>query len=131
MEDPELLLKRYFMAMNTGNSEDAVALFAEDAVRLDTATPDHQVIGKAQIAKGIAARINDNIHIEASDFEAQDNHARCLAKVWTDYGRRMGFAPVIETAQIVVKDRMIQRFTVTVTPESLNRIRDAEAEHLR
>jgi hypothetical protein len=125
--NPELILKRYFAAMNAGDTDTALALFADDAVRLDTAEPHLTVVGRSQIERGLIARVADHIYIETSEYQVQENRASCLAKVFTDYGRRLGFAPVVEVAEIVVGDDVIQRFTVTVTPESLARIQRAEA----
>ena len=124
----EDILRRYFAAMNAGHAEQALALFADDAVRLDTATPNRAIIGKAQIERGVRARINDQIQIMASDYQSDGNSARCMATVYTNYGRRGGFAPVNEIAEIIVEAGKIQRFTITVLAESLERIQAAEQQ---
>jgi hypothetical protein len=126
---PQAILQRYFAAMNAGDAQGALALFADDAVRLDTAVPEQVKAGKAAIAPGLLARVADHIQIESSEYQAEGNCARCLATVWTDYGRRLGFAPVVEVAEVIVEAGKIKRFAVTVLPESLARIKAAEQRH--
>src|SRR5690242_8366168 len=97
---PVEILQSYYRAMNAGKVDEALALFAEDAIRLDSAAPERLVQGKAQIGKGIAARIADHIAIEAHDYQVQGNVVTCIAKASTDYGRRLGFAPVEEAVEV-------------------------------
>lgn len=124
---PDQVLKGYYLAMNTGDLESALALFHDRAIRLDTAIPDKIVEDSSQIESGLRARIADHIVIEASDYQVRDNVVTCFARVSTDYARRLGFAPIEETVEVLVEDGLIQRFAVTVTPESLERIAAAEA----
>lgn len=130
-EVAEVILQRYFIAMNTGDAEAALGLFTEDAIRLDTAVPELIKVGKAQIAPGLWARVADHIQIETSEYQGEKNHAQCMAAVSTDYGRRLGFAPVIEKAEIFVELGKIKQFIVTVSPESLERIKAAEQQQAK
>ena len=123
---PAALLQRYFAAMNAGDADTALALFADNAVRFDSAAPGPAKIGRAAIEPGLRARVADQIQIETSDYQTLGNSARCIALVSTNYGRRLGFAPVVESAEIVVEGEKIKRFTVTVTADSLARIMAAE-----
>jgi hypothetical protein len=122
----EAVLKRYFAAMNAGDANAALALFADDAVRFDTAVPELSKSGLAAIEAGLRARVADQIQIEPGEYQSCGNSARCMARVFTNYGRRLGFAPVVERAEIIVEGGQIKRFTVTVMPDSLERIKSAE-----
>lgn len=120
------ILQQYYAALNAGEVDAALSLFAEDAVRFDTATPELVKVGKREIAPGLRARVRDNIQIEASEYQGSRNQTFCKAIVWTDYGRRLGFAPVEELAEVLTEGRQIKRFSVTVLPESLARIKAVE-----
>jgi hypothetical protein len=128
--NPEVLLRNYYAAMNAGDAETAIAQFANDAIRKDISiAASHKVVtGKAGIAAGIQARIADNIHIEARNFQVAGNKVTCTASVSTDYGRRLGFAPIEETAEIIIEAGKIQIYTVELTPESVVKVQAAEAE---
>lgn len=127
--DPELVLRRYYEAMNAGDVDSALALFADDAIRMDSATPHLAVTGKTQIKTGLVARIADRIYIVADGYQVNENVVNCMARVSTGYGRRLGFAPVEEAVEVIVEAGFIKRFVVTVTPESLARIHAVEASH--
>jgi hypothetical protein len=122
----EDVLRKYFAAMNVGDANAALSLFADDAVRLDTAVPKQAQVGKAQIEPGLHARVADHIHTETSEYQGIGNRASCLARVFTDYGRRLGYAPVVETVEVTIEAGKIKRFSVMVMPESLARIEEAE-----
>ena len=124
---PDQVLMRYYEAMNSGDINSALALFDADAIRLDTATPNTRIKGREQISAGIRARIADHISVTATDYQVKGETVTCSAAVSTDYARRLGFAPVEEEVEVTVKNGLIVRFVVIVTPESLERIRVAEA----
>ncbi|MEM7342600.1 MAG: hypothetical protein AAF485_00015 [Chloroflexota bacterium] len=127
--NPETVLKRYYEAMNQGQAEDAYALFAANAIRRERfqSAPDNVVTDPTHIKAGITARGKDNIVIEAWDFQVDGNKVTCMAKVWTDYGRKAGFAPVEERVEVIVDSYgKIKDYAVMVTPESLARMEAAE-----
>jgi hypothetical protein len=124
---PDQVLKAYYLALNSGDLESALALFHDRAVRLDTAVPGRIIEGRAQIEGGLRARIADHIAVEATGYQVQGNTVTCFAKVYTDYARRLGFAPVEEKVEVIIDDGLIRSFAITVTPESLARIAAAQA----
>ena len=130
---PEVILKRYYAAMNTGQADVAYALFAAEAVRREQfiSAADLIVTGPERIEAGIKARIEDNIVVEAWDFQAEGNKVTCMARISTDYGRQVGYAPIEERVAVIVVHGKIKDFTVAVTPESYSRMEAAEEKYFR
>ena len=95
------------------------------------AEPEQIVARPEQIAAGIKARVDDNIEVEAWNFQVEGNKVTCKARVSTDYGRKVGYAPIEETVEVIVDQGKIKEFTVTVIPESYSKMEAAEKKYFR
>jgi LPXTG-motif cell wall-anchored protein len=122
--DPGSVVAAFDAALNAGNVEATLALFADDAVvRTQSAT----YTGRQQLRGLFTELVGDHFQFESSNSRVVGDTETHAAKVSRDAWRRLGIAPLDATAEVVVQSGKIRSFTVTYTPESLARLQAAQA----
>ncbi len=122
--EPESVVKQYYAALNSRKANDAIKLFAQDAVYLQVTTPDATMAIRRGdwIAMSIEAQLKEHIKAEPCDFQVMGDKIACLVKVSTDHWRQTGLAPIEEMADVIIQDGKIKSFTTTWTQETIHRI---------
>jgi uncharacterized protein (TIGR02246 family) len=110
-------------ALNAGNAEGVVALFADDAVITSSTTT---VSGKSRIRTFVSGLVAQTFRVESvANRRVEGDKETHTALVSTDAWKRAAIAPLEATAAVVVRGDKITSFTVTYTPESLAKLRAA------
>jgi uncharacterized protein (TIGR02246 family) len=123
--DPAAVAIAFETALNAGDADALLALFADDAVittQTTTAAGREQV--RAFLRGLVAARFRVESVADRRVAGATETHT---ALVSTEDWKRLGIAPLEATAEVVVRDGKIASFAVTYTPASLAKLRAATA----
>lgn len=128
MTSPLSVVQAYYAAVNGGHVNDAVVLFADDAVRTSLAPPNSPmvIIGKEQIRAAIQTRVADSLAVEPYGFQVTDNKVACTTRYATNFLRGEGIAPLEQIDEFVIQEGNIKSYTSTATPESLAKMHEAE-----
>jgi hypothetical protein len=122
--DPGSVVDAFEAALNAGNVEATLALFAENAV---VRTQDGTYTGPAQLRALFTELVGDNIELESSNRVVRGDTETHAATIARDDWRRLGIAWLDASATVVVRGGKITSFTVTYTPDSVTRLRAAQA----
>ena len=122
--DPIAIATAFGQAENAHDVERTVALFADDAV---VETPFGNFTGKEQIRQFIQSLVAGNIQTVGRDYRASGDQVSFISAATTDDFRRMGVAPVDFRIEGTVREGKIQRWIVSLTPESAARLQAAQA----
>jgi len=122
--DPASVVDAFDAALNAGNVEGAVALFAPDAV---IRTQGGTYMGPVQIRALLRELVQQHIRFESSDQQVKGDTETHTAVVSRDDWRNLGIAWLDASAVVVVQGGKIRSFTVTYTPDSVSRLQAAQA----
>jgi hypothetical protein len=122
--DPAAVLAAFDAALNAGDADAALALFADDAVvRSQTAV----YTGKEEIGRWLRSVVDQHIRIELIGGRRVDGDTEThSARVSVDDLRRLGVT-LEGTAESVVREGKIRTYSFSYTPESLARLQAAQA----
>jgi ketosteroid isomerase-like protein len=122
--DPETLARSVFEALNAGDVEAALALYADDAV-LDLGAFG-RFSGKEEIRGAFENEVSLNASWEVSDFQVEGNTVTFKSLYTSDMMRALGIT--LEATEVVtVEDGKIVTDTWTATEESLAAFQAATA----
>ena len=121
---PAAVVAAFDAALNAGDLDAVLGLFAEDAVvRTQTGT----YTGPQQLRSLFRGLLAEHFQFQTSDRRVSGDTETHTARVSTDEWRRLGIAPLEARAEVVVRGGKISSFAVTYTPESLARLQAAQA----
>ena len=122
--DPEALIKAVFEAMNAGDVEAALTLYAEDAVLNLGAFGKFS--GKEGLRRAFENEVSLNASWEVSDFQVEGNTVTLKSVYTSDMMRSLGVT--LEAVEVVtVEDGLIVSDVWTATDESLAAFQAATA----
>ena len=125
--DPNAVFPAYLAAINAGDLDRAVDYFTDDAV---FRTPQgDQFVGRAQIRPRLQALISAHNRFEiVSGPRTEGDRLIYNRRAASDNFRRLGIDWVEETTEIVVRNGKIAAHLNSQSPETLARIRAAQAQ---
>ena len=118
------VVRAFEAAQNAGAVDEAVELFADDAVGI---TADGtRWVGKEQIRTAVQHSWASGAFVERSRYQVVGDHVTSQANVSSDLLRAIGVGAVQVSAEAVVRDGRIQTTTSTLSPESAARLQAAQ-----
>jgi SnoaL-like domain len=130
--DPAAAARAYIAALNAGNVEAALGLFADDATY--TISPPSVVTGQAVIVGRDGLRpflttlVAEHVSIrEGGTARVAGERATGVLTVSNDAQRRLGLAALEAEYELVLQGDKIKAFTFTYTPDSVARVHAATA----
>ena len=125
-QDPGSLFVSFIGALNAGNADAAVELFADDAVFTVSFGPQSEVFtGKEEIRLELQEPIDTNTEFQLlGPPQVQGDSATAVVSFTDDDLQRLG-VDIEATFEITVQEGKITALTLTASAESLQRIGDA------
>lgn len=130
LPDPGSLIKDLVGVLNAGNIEAATAFFADDATQTQQPPPSGTSgvrTGKEQIRGFYKGLLDDHFSVELSNVKVAGDKVTYTCTFSTDSYKKMGVAPLVTVEEAVFVGGKIKSQTITVTPESLEKIQAAMA----
>jgi len=129
-DDPAAVIEAYLAAVNTGDLEAILDLYADDAVHIFLPTPDGSAgvcLGKEQFTMWYEQSLanGDRVAIEDGTLAVDGNQASFVTHITSDPWRTLGLEALEAQADLVVIDGRIMTHVVTLTPESVRTLRAA------
>ena len=129
-DDPAAVIAAYVAAVNAGDLEGILALYADDAVHIALPTPDGSAgvcRGKEQFRMWYEQSVanGDRVAVEAGALAVDGNQAAFVVRLESDPWRELGLEALEANAEIVVIDGRIATHVVVLTPESVRRLQTA------
>jgi ketosteroid isomerase-like protein len=129
-DDPAAVIEAYLAAVNAGDLEAILALYADDAVHIFLPTADGSAgvcLGKAQFTMWYEQSLanGDRVELEDSTLAVDGNQATCLTQISSEPWRKLGLETLEAKADLVVIDGRIMTHVVTLTPESVRTLQTA------
>jgi hypothetical protein len=128
--DPSAVIDSYIAAVNDGDLEAILDLYADDAVHIFLPTPDGSAgvcLGKAQFRMWYEQSLanGDRVEIDDGTLAAHGNQATFLARITSDPWRDLGLKALEAHSDLVVIDGRIITHVVMLTPESVRKLQAA------
>jgi hypothetical protein len=128
--DPVAVIAAYVTAVNAGELEAILALYADEAVHIFLPTPDGSAgvcLGKANFRlwyeQSLANR--DRIAVANGSLAVDGNQASFVTRMSSEPWRRLGVEMLEAKADLVLIDGLIMTHVVTLTPESVRALQAA------
>jgi hypothetical protein len=122
--DPAVVIMAYIAAVNAGDLEEILALYADDAVHIFLPTPDGSAgvcLGKAQFRMWYEQSLanGDRVEVEDGTLAVDGNQATFVARISSDPWRTLGLEALEAHSDMVVIDGRIKTHVVMLSPESV------------
>ena len=129
-DDQAALIEAYVAAVNSGDLEAILALYADDAFHIALPSPDGSAgvcVGKDQFRMWYEQSLANGDRIEVDDgaLAVDGNQAIFVARLSSEPWSKLGVDALEATSEIVVIDGRIMTHVVVLTPESVRRLRAA------
>jgi hypothetical protein len=129
-DDPAAVIEAYIAAVNAGDLEEILALYADDAVHIFLPTPDGSAgvcLGKANFRMWYEQSLANGDHVELADgtLAVDGNQATFLTQITSEPWSKLGLEALEAKADLVVIDGRIMTHVVTLTPESVRTLQAA------
>jgi hypothetical protein len=129
--DPGTVAAALAAAVNAGDADAALALFADDAVvtLLPPAAPGAKSVytGRAEIGEWLRLLGAQHFRVEEGPPEITGDRVTAIDRIAEDGLRALGVAPLESRKEVVVQRGRITAFTNTLTPASVARLQAAVA----
>ncbi len=130
--DPAAVVSALAEAVNAGDVDAAMALFAADAVvkLVGLPPPLHEpdtYTGAEEIRAWFEGLVAQNFEIEVEILKVEGDTVTTETSTWSDPTRELGVAPLVATEVYTVQDGKIKGFTWTITDCSLAMLEGAMA----
>jgi hypothetical protein len=129
-DDPGAVIDSYIAAVNAGDLEAILDLYADDAVHIFLPTPDGSAgvcLGKEQFRmwyeQSLANR--DRVELEDGTLAIDGNQATYLTRISSEPWRTLGLESLEAKADLVVIGGRIMTHLVTLTPDSVRQLQAA------
>lgn len=125
--DPATVIDAYVAAVNAGDLEEILALYADDAVHIALPTPDGSAgvcLGKDQFRMWYEQSVAnaDRVEIEQDTLAVDGNQATFVARISSEPWRKLGLDALEANAELVIIDGRIATHVVLLTPESMRQL---------
>ena len=129
-DEPATVIAAYLAAVNTGDLEAILDLYADDAVHIFLPTPDGSAgvcHGKAQFRMWYEQSLanGDRVELEDGTVAIDGNQATYLTRISSEPWRALGLESLEAKADLVVIDGHIATHLVTLTPDSVRALQAA------
>jgi ketosteroid isomerase-like protein len=129
-DEPAAMIEAYIAAVNAGDLEAILDLYADDAVHIFLPTPDGSAgvcLGKANFRMWYEQSLanGDRLELEDGTLAVDGNQATFLTQISSEPWRKLGLAALEAKADLVVIDGRIMTHVVTLTPESVRTLQAA------
>ena len=123
-DDPAAVIAAYVAAVNAGDLEGILALYADDAVHIALPTPDGSAgvcLGKDQFRMWYEQSVADGDRVEVEDgtLAVDGNRVTFVARLTSDPWRALGIETLEANTEAVVVDGRITSHVVMLTPASV------------
>jgi ketosteroid isomerase-like protein len=129
-DDPAAVIAAYLAAVNAGDLEEILDLYADDAVHIFLPTPDGSAgvcLGKTNFRMWYEQSLanGDRLELEVGTLAVDGNQATFLTQISSEPWRKLGLEALEAKADLVVIDGRIMTHVVTLTPESVRQLQAA------
>ena len=129
-DDPAAVIAAYLAAVNAGDLEGILDLYADDAVHIFLPTADGSAgvcHGKAQFTMWYEQSLanGDRVALEDGSLAIDGNQASFVTQITSAPWSKLGLAALAAQADLVVIDGRIMTHVVTLTPESVRTLQAA------
>jgi ketosteroid isomerase-like protein len=129
-DDPAAVIETYLVAVNAGDLEAILDLYADDAVHIFLPTPDGSAgvcLGKSNFRLWYEQSLanGDRIALEDGTLVVDGNQATFLTQISSEPWRKLGLERLAAKADLVVIDGRIVTHVVTLTPDSVRQLQAA------
>jgi ketosteroid isomerase-like protein len=129
-DDPAAVIESYLAAVNAGDLEAILKLYADDAVHIFLPTPDGSAgvcLGKSNFRLWYEQSLanGDRVELEDGTLVVDGNQATFLSQISSAPWRKLGLERLAAKADLVVIDGRIMTHVVTLTPESVRQLQAA------
>jgi hypothetical protein len=124
------VIDAYLTAVNAGDLDAILDLYADDAVHIFLPTPDGSAgvcLGKANFRMWYEQSLanGDRVELEDGTLAVDGNQATFLTQIASEPWRKLGLETLEAKADLVVIDGRIMTHVVTLTPESVRQLQTA------
>jgi hypothetical protein len=129
-DDPAAVIAAYIAAVNAGDLEGILDLYADEAVHIFLPTPDGSAgvcLGKAQFTMWYEQSLanGDRVELEDGTLAVDGNQATFLTQISSEPWHTLGLETLEAKTDLVVIDGRIMTHLVTLTPESVRKLQAA------
>jgi hypothetical protein len=133
-DDPAAVIEAYLAAVNAGDLEAILDLYADDAVHIFLPTPDGSAgvcLGKANFRMWYEQSLANRDRVELTDgtLAVDGNQATFLTQITSEPWRTLGLEALEAKANLVVIDGRIMTHVVTLSPDSVRQLRAARGSN--
>jgi len=129
-DDPATVIAAYLAAVNAGDLEAILDLYADDAVHIFLPTPDGSAgvcHGKAQFTMWYEQSLANGDRVDLADgsLAVDGNQATFVTQITSEPWSKLGLERLEAQADLVVIDGRIMTHVVSLTPDSVRRLQAA------
>src|SRR5215213_2440875 len=129
-DDPATVIAAYIAAVNAGDLEAILDLYADDAVDIFLPTADGSAgvcLGKEQFTMWYEQSLanGDRIELEDGTLVVDGNQASFVTQITSEPWRKLGLGALTAQSDLVVIDGRIMTHVVSLTPESVRQLQAA------
>jgi len=129
-DDPAAVIDAYMAAVNAGDLDEILDLYADDAVHIFLPTADGSAgvcLGKAQFTMWYENSLanGDRVELEDGTLAVDGNQATFLTQITSEPWSKLGLKGLEAKADLVIIDGRIMTHVVTLTPESVRALQAA------
>jgi hypothetical protein len=128
--DPAAVIEAYIAAANSGDLEDILALYADDAFHIHLPSADGSpgvCVGKDQFRMWYEMSLanGERVALEEGTVAVDGNQASFLVQITSEPWSKLGLAALAAQSEVVVIDGRIATHVVLLTPESVRQLQSA------
>jgi ketosteroid isomerase-like protein len=129
-DDPAAVIEAYLAAVNAGDLEAILDLYADDAVHIFLPTPDGSAgvcLGKVNFRMWYEQSLTngDRVEMEDGTLAVDGNQATFITRISSEPWRKLGVETLEAKTDLVVINGHIATHLVTLTPESVRTLQAA------
>jgi ketosteroid isomerase-like protein len=129
-DDPAAVIEAYLAAVNTGDLDAILKLYADDAVHIFLPTPDGSAgvcLGKSNFRMWYEQSLanGDRVELEDGTLAVDGNQASFVTHISSEPWRKLGLETLEAQADLVVIEGRIMTHVVSLTPESVRALQTA------
>jgi ketosteroid isomerase-like protein len=129
-DDPVAVIDSYIAAVNAGDLEAILDLYADDAVHIFLPTPDGSAgvcLGKSNFQMWYEQSLanGDRVELEDGTLAVDGNQATFITQISSEPWSKLGLEALEAHSEIVVIDGRIVTHVVVLTPDSMRELQGA------
>ena len=129
-DDPAAVIDAYIAAANSGDLEDILALYADDAFHIHLPSADGSpgvCVGKDQFRMWYEQSLanGERVALEDGSVAVDGNQATFVAQITSEPWSKLGLGALAAHSEMVVIDGRIATHVVLLTPESVRKLQAA------